>query len=69
MYRVYVKDSDGKIYAVEENISREEVQSKMDYYLEQGYEEAMVLNDYNYVMGKVKEKCKVLKRELTKRKK
>ena len=62
MYKVYVKDEHGVYVRVEENIRREEVDSKIDEWLERGYEEVIVLNDLNYVMGKIRDKCKVLKK-------
>ena len=61
MYRVYVKEN-GKYVRVEENIRREEVESKMDEWVKRGYEEVMVLNDFNYVMSKIREKAKVLRK-------
>lgn len=62
MYNVYVKDEAGRYYIVEKNIRVEEIQSKIDEYIKQGYEEVIVLNDLNYVMSKIREKAKVLRK-------
>ena len=62
MYKVYVKEEHGMYVLVEKGIKREEVQSKIDEYIKEGYMEVMVLNDFSYVMGKIAEKCKVLKK-------
>lgn len=62
MYKVYVREEHGIFARVEENIKREEIQSKIDEWLERGYEEVIVLDEGNYVMGKKKEKGKVLRR-------
>lgn len=62
MYNLYVKDEDGRYYIVEKDIRREEVESKMDEWLKKGYEEVIVLNDLNYVMSKIREKAKVLRK-------
>ena len=62
MYNVYVKDEAGRYYIVEKDIRREEVESKIDEYIREGYEEVIVLNDLNYVMSKIREKAKVLRK-------
>lgn len=61
MYRVYVKEN-GEYHLAEEFERKESVYSKIDEWLERGYEEVMVLNDFNYVMGKIRERGKVLKK-------
>ena len=61
MYRVYVKEN-GVYHLVEAFEEKEKIHSKIDEYIEQGYEEVIVLNDLNYVMGKIREKAKVLKK-------
>ena len=65
MYRVYVRYKG--IFALVEEFNRvEEVYSKIDRYIEEGYEEVVVLNEsMGYVMGKKKEenKGKVLKKK------
>lgn len=62
MYRVYVKEEHGIYARVEETEKREEIESKIDEWLKKGYEEVIVLKDFNYVMGKMREKRKVLKK-------
>ena len=65
MYRLYVRYKG--IFALVEEFNRvEEVYSKIDRYIEEGYEEVVVLNEsMGYVMGKKKEenKGKVLKKK------
>lgn len=62
MYKLYVKDKTGLYVRVEENLRREQLESKMDEYLQQGYDEVIVLNDLNYVMSKIRDKGKVLRK-------
>lgn len=65
MYRLYVRYK-GIFALVEEFKNGIEVQSKIDRYIEEGYEEVMVLNEnMGYVMGKKKEEeaRKVLKKK------
>ena len=65
MYRLYVRYKG--IFALVEEFNRvEEVYSKIDRYIEEGYEEVVVLNEsMGYVMGKKREenKGKVLKKK------
>ena len=62
MYKLYVKDKTGLYVKMEQDLRREQLQSKMDEYLEQGYDEVIVLNDLNYVLSKIRDKGKVLRK-------
>lgn len=60
MYRVYVKEN-GVYHLVEAFEEKEKVYSKIDEYIGE-YEEVIILKELNYVMGKIREKAKVLKK-------
>ena len=60
MYRVYVKEN-GVYHLVEAFEEKEKIHSKIDEYTGE-YEEVIILKELNYVMGKKRERGKVLKK-------